>query len=173
MKKNIAEFSLIVFDFDGVFTDNKVYVNESGIESVRCDRSDGLAINFLSSWKGQNKNFDYFVLSTESNPVVSMRCQKLGLKCIQGVNNKRLFMDDFIYKNKDMYSWEKTIYLGNDLNDYSCMIKAGMAIAPIDAHKSVLEIANKVIDRKGGDGFVREAIEQLSPIADWYKNRES
>ena len=101
---------LIVFDFDGVFTDNTVYVSEDGREMVRCSREDSLGINML-----QARNLPMFILSTETNPVVAARAAKLKLKAFQGCGNKRQFLESYL--NEHNLSSEDVIYMGNDLND--------------------------------------------------------
>ena len=74
----------IIFDFDGVLTDNYVYTNASGEELVRCIRSDGLAFDVL-----KKLNYDLFIVSTEKDPVVTARANKLKIHAIQGVDNKK------------------------------------------------------------------------------------
>src|SRR5258706_14480 len=78
-----ARVRLVVFDFDGVFTDNTVYVSQDGVESVRCWRSDGLGITRL-----KQAGVDTAIVSTETNPVVGARGRKLGMRCIQGCEDK-------------------------------------------------------------------------------------
>ena len=74
------KFHTLIFDFDGVFTNNKVYLDENGKEIIRCDRSDGLAFDILRTFQ-EKKNWDvqYFILSTEKNPVVQKRAEKLKI----------------------------------------------------------------------------------------------
>src|SRR5262249_26256119 len=74
---------LVVFDFDGVLTDNRVWVSEQGQELVACNRADGLGLAML-----RTLGFDLLVLSTETNPVVGARCRKLALPFEQGVADK-------------------------------------------------------------------------------------
>mgnify|MGYP003318828127 CR=1 FL=1 len=74
---------LIVFDFDGVMTDNSVYLTADGTEMVRCNRSDGWGINQLNMM-----NLPMFVLSTETNPVLLARCEKLKLPVMHGLARK-------------------------------------------------------------------------------------
>ena len=70
---------LIVFDFDGVFTDNLVYVLEDGREMVRCSREDSLGVDALKARK-----IPMMILSTETNPVVAARAKKLKVDLAQG-----------------------------------------------------------------------------------------
>ena len=83
----------IVFDFDGVFTDNLVYISESGQEFVVCNRSDGLGLS-----KIRGLNIPMYVISTEKNPVVTYRCKKLEINCIQGCDNKLITLNELLMK---------------------------------------------------------------------------
>ena len=76
----LVKVELVAFDFDGVFTDNSVYISQEGIESVRCSRSDGLGLDRL-----RQVNVQIVIISTEKNSVVSVRASKLKIRCIQGV----------------------------------------------------------------------------------------
>jgi len=154
----------IIFDFDGIFTNNKLILDQNNIESVICDRSDGLGFDILRkfcelfSWK-----VDLIVLSKEKNKVVSSRCKKLGIKCFQGIDDKLKFIEDkydHIYNEKSQV-YERLAYLGNDLNDLKAIEKACYSIAPIDSHQMVKKYSDFVLDKKGGDGFVRSFIEEV------------
>jgi YrbI family 3-deoxy-D-manno-octulosonate 8-phosphate phosphatase len=162
----IEQFELIVFDFDGVFTDNAVYLSETGEESVRCSRADGLGISMLKRQIRKNAiNSKLLVLSTEINLVVSKRCEKLGLDYVQGIDNKKQFLVDyFSQKNQGSPTpWEKILYLGNDLNDLQVM-ELSPSFAPLDAHPRIKSVASKVFNERGGEGFVRTAIEFLLQV---------
>ena len=150
----------IVFDFDGVFTDNKVWIDLNGVESVRCDRGDGLGFDLLRAFiKANNWAVNYFILSKEKNPVVSVRAQKLQIDCVQSISNKADYLASYIDKKRR--SAEGLLYLGNDLNDLKAMRIAGFSVAPSDAHAVILGQADLVLPQKGGDGFVRTFIELL------------
>ena len=95
------EIHTIIFDFDGVFTDNKVVVSENGNESVICNRADGLGLDLLRLFKEKNNwELDLFIVSTESNLVVKKRSEKLKLPCFQGVRNKLDFLKDYLQSRK-------------------------------------------------------------------------
>jgi 3-deoxy-D-manno-octulosonate 8-phosphate phosphatase (KDO 8-P phosphatase) len=157
----------IVFDFDGVFTNNKVWVDENGKETVRCDRSDGLGFDLLRNFIKHNKySVEIFILSKEKNKVVSQRAKKLKIACHQGVSDKLKYLKQLLSKrfpnNKNYFAG--LIYLGNDLNDFSVMDCAGFAVAPSDAHSKIIEIADIVYKERGGHGFIRAFIEDLLDI---------
>jgi len=158
-----SEIHTIALDFDGVFTNNKVVVDQNGIESVTCDRSDGLAFDILRKFiELNNWNLDFFIVSTEINNVVSARSKKMKIKCYQGVKNKYNFIKKRLNERKDLFeSDKKLVFIGNDLNDLNAMLFADFCVAPIDAHPQILKIADLVINKNGGDGFIRKFIEDL------------
>ena len=170
MPKSFPHYSdihTVVFDFDGVFTDNKVWVDQNGIESVRCDRGDGLAFDLVRASKSKHKfNIEFFILSKEKNPVVLMRAKKLDLECKYGVSDKLKFVQKYLLSKfpNTINSFEGLVVLGNDLNDLPLMRKAGFSVAPNDAHKKVKEISHLVLPQKGGEGVVRVFIELLLGI---------
>jgi YrbI family 3-deoxy-D-manno-octulosonate 8-phosphate phosphatase len=140
---------LLVFDFDGVMTDNSVTVSESGDEQVRCDRADGWGIARL-----RDAGVPMLVLSTEEHPVVSARCRKLGLEAHQGIGNKGAHLQRIL--DERGIAPEAVIYLGNDVNDIDCLRLVGLPVVVADAHPAVLPVAKLVLSRPGGRGAVRE-----------------
>lgn len=157
----------LVFDFDGVFTDNKVWVDENGYESVCCNRSDGLAFDLLRGFVSENNwPLEYFILSRECNPVVLARADKLRVKCYDSVANKNAFIKDYLYDRFGdcVVSTQGLVYLGNDLNDLEVMQNSGFVVAPGDAHPIVQQYSTLVLPQKGGEAFVRAFIEDLLGI---------
>ena len=154
----------IIFDFDGVFTNNKVTIDQNGNEFITCDRGDGLAFDLLKSFlKEKAYRINYFILSKERNKIVNARASKLKIKCHHNISNKLEFIKDYLSKNfpNQINSNKGIIYLGNDINDYSSMKYSGYSVAPKDAHPSILEIADVIINKKGGEGFIRLFVEKL------------
>ena len=148
----------LIFDFDGVFTDNKVTLNEDGNESVTCSRGDGYAFNILRGFqKINNLKIKIFILSTEPNPVVKMRAKKLKIPCYNGESNKLNFVRNYLKLASKKLNG--VIFLGNDLNDMALMREVGFAVAPSDAHPLIKKIADLVMPQNGGDGFIRSFIE--------------
>lgn len=146
----------IVLDFDGVFTDNRVHLSQTGEETVVCSRGDGLALGrFRKNFGGK-----ILVLSTETNPVVLKRCEKLGLPCIHGASPKETAL--LTWLNEHQINPARVVYLGNDLNDLGCMKLVGCPVAVGDAHPDVKTHARIVLTRKGGDDVVRELINLVS-----------
>lgn len=145
---------LAVFDFDGVFTDNSVWVSEKGEESVRCNRSDGLGLRRL-----REVGVEARILSTETNPVVTARARKLNLPCEQGVGEKGTVLEAL--RAERNLTWEEVAFVGNDINDRPCLVKAGLAVVVADAWAEVKPLAALVLTRNGGEGAVREFCDLL------------
>ena len=150
----LNNIDLIVYDFDGVMTDNKVIVSEDGVESVIVNRSDGMAIAMLKS-----KNYRQLIMTTEKNKVVKHRSKKLGIKAILGVDDKKEKLRQVCIKKKIDIS--KVMFVGNDLNDLEAMKIVGYPIAPSDAVQEVIKVAKMVTNSKGGDGVIRELLNQF------------
>ncbi len=148
------DIKALVMDFDGVLTNNKVYVTETGEESVRCDRSDGLGLTML-----RKLPIKIMVLSKEANPVVSARCRKLQIECLQGIDHKLQTLETWCKTHGIMM--DQVLYVGNDANDAECLQAAGISAAPADSHPSALNVAWIQLQANGGDGAVREVCDAL------------
>jgi len=155
MTDKFEKIRLIVSDFDGVMTDNKVIVDEQGNESVICDRSDGLGIDLL-----KKKGIDIIVISKESNKVVKARCDKLKISCIRGVDKKLSTLKKEI-KRRGLLP-EEVCFIGNDINDIECIKYVGLGVAVNNAFASVKESADVTTKRNGGDGAVREIADKIN-----------
>ncbi len=153
----LPQIALLVFDFDGVMTDNRVLVDETGREAVWVHRGDGWGIARLREF-----GLPMFVLSTETNPVVQARCAKLKLECIQGCDNKLEALQQLAQTRS--LDAKEIAYVGNDVNDLACMQWVGIPIAVADSDARVLKSARYVTQQRGGYGAVRE-------IADWILGR--
>jgi N-acylneuraminate cytidylyltransferase len=144
----------LILDFDGVFTDDKVYVFQDGGEAVRCDRSDGMGIGML-----KEAGLPIWVLSTEVNPVVRARADKLGVPCRQGLKDKGQALRELLQEQG--YDPAQVVYVGNDVNDLPCMALVGCAVAVADAHPDVLAQAGIILKHPGGNGAIREICELI------------
>ena len=139
----------VIFDFDGVFTDNRVIVDDDGKESVICDRSDGFGISTV-----RKSGLPVLVLSTEKNPVVLKRCEKLGIPCVQGIDDKKTFLSAWLKEHE--IDCNNVVYVGNDVNDAECLTYVGCGVAVADAHDAAKKVSKIILKNKGGQGAVRE-----------------
>lgn len=150
----LADLDLVVFDFDGVFTDDRVFIATDGRVMVVCDRSDGRAVEAL------REAVDVLVLSSEANAVVSARCSKLGLECSQGHG---LAKDDALREQLDRRGIDaaRVPYLGNETNDVECLRMVGFPVVVGDAAPSACAVARHFLSMPGGRGAIREFTEHL------------
>ena len=150
----LNNIKLIVYDFDGVMTDNRVIVHEDGMESVIVNRADGLGVNLI-----KEIGLPQMILSTETNSVVEARARKLGIPVLQGVDGKKTVLLNYCKSNN--YDPGGILYVGNDVNDEGVMKAVGYSVATADAHHSIKSLAQMVLDTKGGQGVVRELADKL------------
>ena len=146
--------SLIVYDFDGVMTDNRVLIFQDGTEAVFVNRADGWGVAKL-----RRAGFRQIILSTETNQVVSARAIKLQIKVLQGCSDKVQELKSFCQIND--IDLTKVLYVGNDVNDLDAMRLVGFPVAPADAHPEILKIAKYITKARGGEGVIRELSEWL------------
>jgi 3-deoxy-D-manno-octulosonate 8-phosphate phosphatase (KDO 8-P phosphatase) len=149
LKPLLERVRLAVFDFDGVFTDNRVWVNERGEEALAFSRSDGLGLRRLDE-----VGVRCLIVSLEQNPIVGARAKKLQVDCVQGIADKLAVVRERIAEAG--VSLDQTAFVGNDINDADCLRAVGCPVVPADAWPEVRPLARWVLTRGGGSGCVRE-----------------
>lgn len=154
MNQNFQHVKLVIFDFDGVFTDNTVYVDQNGIESVRCWRGDGIGLDLL-----RERGIEFAVVSTETNAVVEQRCKKLGIRCIRGSRDKALAVQSLCEEFK--VDTQFVCFLGNDRNDIPALKVVGFPALVSDADSSLKHFDCFRTVARGGFGAVRELCEEI------------
>lgn len=149
----VARPALLVLDFDGVMTDDRVLTLSDGTEGVLAHRGDGRGIVALRD------AMPVLVLSAEVDGVVAARCRKLGLEAVQGIMDKRVELQRILAARG--IAAADVAYVGNDVNDLGCMELVGTPIAVADAHPAVLGAAAVVLSRPGGRGALRELADRM------------
>jgi N-acylneuraminate cytidylyltransferase len=142
---------LVICDFDGVITDNRVWVDQDGRETVAAFRSDSVRIRELRA-----AGIEVIILSSEVNRVVEARAKKMGVEAIHGValHEKGQVMQE-VLAQKNIRA-ENVVFIGNDINDLPCFEIAGWAVAVADAYPEVIRAADFVLIKPGGHGALRE-----------------
>lgn len=151
---SVADIELIVYDFDGVLTDNRVILSEDGLESVIVNRADGLAIGII-----KKLGIKQIILSTEMNRVVETRARKLDIPVIKGIDNKKEILISYCKDNNVQF--ENVVYIGNDINDLDAMKMIGYPICPVDACNEIKGISKIILDVSGGAGVVRDLLKYV------------
>jgi YrbI family 3-deoxy-D-manno-octulosonate 8-phosphate phosphatase len=150
-----------VFDFDGVFSDNRVWTNDRGEESVACFRGDTMGLRRLDE-----VGVEYLILTSETNDAVAARARKMRADCIKGIEDKLPVLRAEVECRG--VSLAETSYVGNDLNDAECLAAVGFPVVPADAWAEVVPLARLVLTRAGGHGCVREFCDAV-----WRAKREA
>jgi 3-deoxy-D-manno-octulosonate 8-phosphate phosphatase (KDO 8-P phosphatase) len=147
----LQDIKLVAYDFDGVMTDNRVMIDSEGKEYVFVNRADGLAVSIFKSM-----GIKQVIISSEKNPLVLKRAQKLNIECISNVSDKKRCLQKYLKTSG--IDRKKVIFVGNDINDLDVMNYVGYPIAPCDADQNIKNIARFITKAKGGRGVVREIL---------------
>ena len=148
-KAIIFKPKLIITDFDGCLTDDRVWLNEHGEEFVAANRKDGLGIKRV-----KKLGIEVIIASTEENKVVSARGKKHNLEVLQGLEDKKVSLNKYLENRK--IKWNEVWYIGNEVNDKEAIESAGFSVCPSDAVSSIKKKVNLVLKTKGGYGIFSE-----------------
>ena len=150
----LSNIQLVMFDFDGVFTDNTVIVDQDGKESVRCWRSDGIGLQRL-----KEVGIKACIVSTEQNPVVMARAQKLQIDCWQNVADK----EAAVIKICTHFNvpTAAAMFVGNDINDIPAFKIVGLPVGVSDCSPEIIPFILFRTKSNGGLGAVRELCDLL------------
>ncbi len=147
---------LIVLDVDGTLTDGKITYTNNGDEIKSFDVSDGLAVAVWTKKFGKKAA----IITGRKSSLVEKRAKELNIEHLyQGVHNKDEVLADIL--KKEGISWNQVAVIGDDLNDYKMLKKAGLSFTPQNGSKYIKEIVNVVCENRGGEGAVREMIEYI------------
>jgi YrbI family 3-deoxy-D-manno-octulosonate 8-phosphate phosphatase len=148
----------VVLDFDGTQTDDRVWIDQAGRETVAVHRGDGLGIAAL-----RRAGLKILILSTETNPVVAARARKLSIPVLHGIDRKDLALKKWC--DEQGVDPQRVLYAGNDVNDLPCFNIVGWPVAVADAQPEARAAARTTTTKNGGHGAVRE-------IAAWLLGKE-
>lgn len=169
MEKNYKEYlkdiTTFVFDVDGVFTDGSILITTSGEMLRKMSVKDGYALKTAIQ-----KGYNVCIISGGTNEGVRERLRGLGVTDIyMGAHHKEEPLLEYL----DIYGIkpDNVLYMGDDLPDIPPMLKVAMPTAPQNAVPEVKAVSKYVSHKNGGDGCVRDVIEQVMKVrGDWYGN---
>ena len=154
---HITDFSgvqAVVMDFDGVHTDDRAHIHQDGTETVQVSRADGMGVRLL-----RLAGIPMMIISSEENPVVTRRAEKLQVSVVQGTYDKLTGLDAWL--SEIGVQRERTLYIGNDINDLDCLNAVGYPVAVANSDPRAIEAACYVTTKPGGAGAVREIADQV------------
>lgn len=164
VSNKLKAVKLLILDVDGVLTDGSIIYNDHGVETKAFSVKDGLGIRLL-----MDAGINVCIVTGRCSEALVSRCKNLGIEHIfDGIINKAAVFD-LILERMDV-SAEETAFIGDDLPDLSLMKRVGLSMAVADAHKTVLENADRVTLANGGKGAVREVCEAILKAQGHWEN---
>ena len=155
MKAGIRNVKLIIFDVDGVLTDGRLIISDSGEQTKEFDSQDGAGIKYL-----QRAGLTAAVITGRAAKVVALRCKGLGITEVEQGATRKLDAYARIVKRLGLKD-EEVCYVGDDLVDLPVMWRVGYAVAVPNARPEVRKAAHYVTKAGGGRGAAREVIEKI------------
>lgn len=154
-KQKLTKITTLIFDVDGVLTDGKVLVMESGEMVRNMNSKDGYGLHLAVS-----KGYRMAVISGGNNVAVKNMLARTGIVDVFiGQHDKLACYED--YKTKNNLTDEEILFVGDDLPDYEVMSRVGLAVCPADAAVEIKQLCTYVSPFKGGEGCVRDVVEQV------------
>ncbi len=166
-KEELKSVKALVFDVDGVLSMDTSPLDENGNPVRTANVKDGYALR-----NALNMDFHIGIITGGSVENVRLRYHKLGIKHIyMGVRDKLESLTDFI--DKTGVKAEEILFMGDDLVDLPVMEKIGIPTCPIDAVNEIKAVSKYISDKKGGEGCVRDIIEQVMRAQENWQNEYS
>jgi len=155
LREKIKNIRLFVMDVDGTLTNGKVFYSKNGEELKIFSIRDGMGIELL-----RRGGLEIGIITSENSPIVVARAAKLKIEnLILGSRNKKKDLSELL--NKLSVDKSETAFIGDDVNDIEVMKYVGLSACPSDSNKNVIEIADYVCSKPGGEGAVREFAELI------------
>lgn len=164
IKQQFAKINTFMLDVDGVLTDSMVLTLPDGDQIRRMNIKDGYAMKCAI-----RNGFHISVISGGSSESVRKRLNGLGIEEVHLSSKNKLEVFENLLKKYKLTA-ENILYMGDDIPDYKVMSKVGIAACPKDAAPEIKNIAHFISSYNGGQGAVREVIEQVMKVQDkWFK----
>ena len=167
-KEKLHKIKNFIFDVDGVFTDGLIIVDSNGKESRCFNTKDGIAVKLATE-----NGYNVAIISGANNQGVRKRLNRLGVENIFfGSKDKSKDLINFAKINN--ISLKETVYMGDDLPDLGPMNLVKLKTCPNDAVPEIRNICDYVSPNKGGNGCVRDIIEQVLKVqGKWILNKSN
>ncbi|MBD0849358.1 KdsC family phosphatase [Maribacter arenosus] len=164
-KQYLKDITTFVFDVDGVFTDGTVLVTSEGELLRRMSVKDGFALK-----TAVNKGYNVCIITGGTNEGVKMRLQGLGVTTFyMGAHNKAEPLDEYLEDYG--ISPDNVLYMGDDLPDIAPMQMIALPTCPQNAVQEVKATCKYISHKSGGDGCVRDVVEQVLKVrGDWFED---
>ena len=152
---DLTKIKLVVLDVDGVLTDGQIIIAPTGELCKQFNVADGLGISIA-----QRLGIKVGIITGRKGEIITRRAQELGITILyMGISNKKQALEQILQQEK--LTLAEVAYMGDDLNDLSVLQVVGLSAAPANAVVEVKERVQYICQRSGGQGAVRELLEQL------------
>jgi 3-deoxy-D-manno-octulosonate 8-phosphate phosphatase (KDO 8-P phosphatase) len=166
-KEGLINVKAFVFDIDGVLSTQTISLNVFGVPNRTVNLRDGYALQLAV-----RKGYHIGIISGSSSKEYQKRLKLLGIKDIY--LNSRSKIDHFnSFLNKFNLSKSDVLFMGDDIPDYEVMKEAGIAVCPSDADSEIKQVASYISDKRGGEGCVRDVIEQVLRLHDKWMDADA
>jgi 3-deoxy-D-manno-octulosonate 8-phosphate phosphatase (KDO 8-P phosphatase) len=166
-KALLTRVNTFIFDYDGVMTNGNLLLQADGQPLRFANVRDGFALQLAA-----RLGYRVVIISGGFSQSVENRFDALGIKDVfLGIRDKLTVFDKFIRENN--IDPETVVYMGDDIPDYRVMQKVGLPVCPADAAEEIKKISIYISDKKGGEGCVRDIIEQVLKVQGKWMTEES
>lgn len=164
-RQKLSQINTFVFDFDGVLSDGKIWVMPDGDQVRATNAKDGYAIQYALK-----KGFRVIIISGGTSETMRLRYKNFhGIEIHLQVSDKMKVFNECLQKHR--VNPEQVLMMGDDIPDYKIMRLSGVKCCPADAAEEIKQLADYVSYQKGGEGCVRDVIEQVLKAQDrWLEN---
>jgi len=166
-KEKLHNITTLMFDYDGVLTNGVVLLQDDGEPLRTANVKDGYAIQYAA-----RMGYRIAIISGGRSRSMETRFRMLNVPHVfLGAGNKLEVFHDFIKTHQ--INPENVLYVGDDIPDYQVMQEAGVATCPADAAEEIKAISHYISHYKGGEGCVREIIEQVMKVQGKWMSKEA
>ncbi len=163
-KAFLSQVNTFVFDYDGVMTNGVIVLNNDGEPLRTANVKDGYALQLI-----MKLGYNVAIISGGYSPSMKSRFDALNIKDVfLGVSDKLEVLRDFM--NKKGLKRENIVYMGDDIPDYKAMLEVGVPVCPSDAAEEIKSISVYISHFGGGEGCVRDIIEQVLKVQGKWMN---
>jgi 3-deoxy-D-manno-octulosonate 8-phosphate phosphatase (KDO 8-P phosphatase) len=154
-KEDLARVKAFIFDIDGVLSLQTIVLNSFGVPNRTVNLRDGYALQLA-----MKKGYHIGIISGSNSKEYQKRLRMLGINDIYLKSRSKL--DNFnTFLKKHNLDKSDVLFMGDDIPDFVVMKEAGIPVCPSDADSEIKQVSSYISDKKGGEGCVRDVIEQV------------
>ncbi len=166
-KEDLKNIKAFVFDIDGVLSKQTVAMDNDGFPNRTINLRDGYALQLAVK-----KGFKVAVISGGNSEAFKKRLKLLGIDEVYLNSSEKLSIFQKLLKKENLKT-DEVLYMGDDIPDYEVMQAAGVSACPLDADSEIKQISQYISDKSGGEGCVRDVIEQVMRLHGLWMNNDA